>query len=55
MKNIILSIAMFAIAVALLVAVILPLADHGRDNGVKVETQITSIDGKIDTLSSVIR
>jgi len=55
MKKIILSIAMFAIAMALLVAVILPLANHGRENGVKVETQIGTVDTHIATLSSEIR
>lgn len=51
MKKIILSIAMFAIAMALVVAVILPLAEHGKENGVKAETQVDSIDTNIDTLS----
>ncbi|HEY5586474.1 MAG TPA: hypothetical protein VIK78_18530 [Ruminiclostridium sp.] len=55
MKKIILSIAMFAIAMALLVAVILPLANHGRENGVKVETQIDTVDTDIAALSSGIR
>jgi len=55
MKKIILSIAMFAIAIALLIAVIIPLANHGKENGVKVETQMDGIDGQIAALSSVIR
>ena len=55
MKKIILSIAMFAIAMALLIAVILPLASHGRENGAKVETQIDTIDTNIAALSSTIR
>lgn len=55
MKKIILSIAMFAIAMALLIAVILPLANHGKENGTKVETQIDSVDTHINTLSEVIR
>jgi len=55
MKKIILSIAMFAIAMALLIAVIIPLADHGRENGTKAETQIDSVDTNIAALSSVVR
>lgn len=55
MKKIILSIAMFAIAMALLIAVILPLANHGRENGVKVEAQIDSIDTDIAALGGEIR
>jgi hypothetical protein len=55
MKKIILSIAMFAIAMALLVAVILPLAEHGKENGVKAEAQVDTVDTKIDALSSAIR
>lgn len=54
MKKIILSIAMFAIAIALLVAVIIPLAEHGRENGQKVETQIDTIDAKVSSLSTAI-
>lgn len=55
MKKIILSVAMFAIAMALLIAVILPLADHGKEMGTRVETQIDSVDTDIAALSSVIR
>lgn len=55
MKKIIISIAMFAIAMALLIAVILPLAEHGRENGVKAETQVDSVDTDIAALSSTIR
>lgn len=55
MKKIILSIAMFAIAMALLIAVIIPLAEHGRENGVKSEAQIDSVDTDIAALSSVVR
>ncbi len=55
MKKIIISIAMFAIAMALLVAVIVPLAKHGRENGVKVEGQLDTVDSEISTLSSTIR
>jgi hypothetical protein len=54
-KKIIISIAMFAIAMALMIAVIIPLANHGRENGAEVEGQLDSIDTHIDTLSSVIR
>lgn len=55
MKKIILSIAMFAIAMALLIAVIIPLANHGRENGIAVESQINNVDTKIGTLSTLIR
>ncbi|EGD47784.1 hypothetical protein Cpap_2187 [Ruminiclostridium papyrosolvens DSM 2782] len=55
MKKIIISIAMFAIAIALLVAVIVPLANHGRENGVKVEGQLDTVDSQINTLSGTIR
>ncbi|HEX2925917.1 MAG TPA: hypothetical protein VHP38_06620 [Ruminiclostridium sp.] len=55
MKKIIISIAMFAIAMALLVAVIVPLANHGRENGVKVEGQMDTVDTDINTLSGTIR
>lgn len=55
MKKIIISIAMFAIAMALLIAVILPLAEHGRENGVKAEAQVESVDTDIAALSSTIR
>jgi hypothetical protein len=55
MKKIIISIAMFAIAMALLISVIIPLAEHGRENGVKAEAQIDTIDTEINSLSSTIR
>lgn len=55
MKKIIISIAMFAIAMALMVAVILPLAEHGRENGVKAESQVDTVDTEIAALSSAIR
>ncbi len=54
MKKIILSIAMFAIAMALLIAVIIPLAEHGKDNGVKAETQMDTVDTEITGLSQAI-
>lgn len=54
MKKIVLSIAMFAIAMALLVAVIIPLAEHGKENGQKVEVQIDTVDTKINSISSGI-
>lgn len=55
MKKIIISIAMFAIAMALLVAVIIPLAEHGRENGVKAEAQVDTVDTEIAALSSSVR
>ncbi|ACL74506.1 hypothetical protein [Ruminiclostridium cellulolyticum] len=55
MKKIVISIAMFAIAMALLVAVIVPLANHGRENGIKVEGQLNKVDTEINSLSGTIR
>lgn len=55
MKKIIISIAMFAIAMALLISVIIPLAEHGRENGVKAEAQVDVIDTQINSLSGTIR
>ncbi len=52
MKKIILSIAMFAIAMALLIAVIIPLAEHGKENGEKAENQMDTVDTEISTLGS---
>lgn len=55
MKKIIISIAMFAIAMALLISVIIPLAEHGKENGVKAEAQVSTIDTEINSLSSTVR
>ena len=55
MKKIILSVAMFAIAMALMVAVIIPLAEHGKENSQKVENQLSNVDSKINTLSGSIK
>lgn len=55
MKKIIISIAMFAIAMALLISVIIPLAEHGRENGVKAEAQVDTIDTEINSLSNTVR
>lgn len=55
MKKIIVSIAMFAVTMALFLAVILPLATHGKENGTKVETQIDTTDTDITALSTAIR
>ncbi len=54
MKKIILSLTMFAIAMALVIGVILPLSDHGKENGQKVETQIDTIDTRVNTLTTTI-
>ncbi len=54
MKKIILSLAMFAISMALLITVIIPLAEHGKENGQKVETQLDTIDTKINSLGTTI-
>lgn len=55
MKKIIISIAMFAIAMALLISVIIPLAEHGKENGVKAEAQVDTIDTEISSLSNTVR
>lgn len=55
MKNIVLTVVMFAIAAALVVAVILPLASHGREAGTNVESRINTIDTQIGTLANPIR
>lgn len=54
MKKIILSIAMFAIAMALLISVIIPLAEHGKENGVKAEAQMKTVDTEISGLGQAI-
>ncbi len=54
MKKVIITIVMFAITVALIVGVILPLANHGRETGQGVETQLIKIDEKIDSLAEEI-
>ncbi len=54
MKKIILSLAMFAISMALLITIIIPLAEHGKENGQKVETQLDTIDTKINSLGTAI-
>lgn len=54
MKKIILSVVMFAIAMALLIAVIIPLAEHGKENGQKAEMQMDTVDSEINTLSTSI-
>ncbi len=55
MKKIIISIAMFAIAMALLISVNIPLAEHGKENGVKAEAQVDTIDTEINSLGSTVR
>jgi hypothetical protein len=55
MKKIIVSIAMFAVAMALFLAVIIPLATHGKENGSKVETQIDTVDTGVTALSTAVR
>ncbi len=55
MKKIVLSIAMFAIAMALFISVIVPLATHGRESGVKAEAQMDTVDSEINILSTGVR
>jgi hypothetical protein len=55
MKNIVLTVVMFAVAAALVVGVILPLATHGKETGTNVETKMDSIDTNLTTLEATIR
>ncbi len=55
MKNIVITIVMFAIAAALVVAVIIPLSGHGKDTGTNVETRMGNIDSQVSNLADPIR
>ena len=55
MKKVVITIVMFAISVALIVGVIIPLANHGREAGITVENRLTGIDGSMNTLANPIR
>jgi len=52
MKSIVLTIIGFAIAIALLVGVVIPIANHGRDTGQTARSQQDSVDASAKALAS---
>lgn len=54
MKKVVLTVVMFAIAVGLIVGVIIPLANHGRNTGIATEGRLDGIDTSIDALDNPI-
>ena len=54
MKNIVVTIVIFAIAIGLIVGVVVPIAQHGRTTAVTANTRHTSIDASIGALSQPI-
>lgn len=54
MKKVIMSVIGFAIAAALIIAVWIPLATHGKNTGTSNETKFDSVDASISTLSTPI-
>jgi hypothetical protein len=54
MKNIVVTIIVFAIAIGLIVGVIVPIAQHGRSTAANAKTQMTGIDTSITGLSTPI-
>lgn len=54
MKKVVMSVIGFAIAIALVIAIWVPLATHGRTTGVSNETRFDSVDGSVTTLASPI-
>ena len=54
MKNVVLTIIGFGIAIALVVGVIVPLASQGRDTGLKAIDNYGTVDATITTLSGEI-
>ena len=55
MKSIVITVVMFAIAVALIVGIIMPLSNHGREVGTSTETRLTGVDTQMGTLANPIR
>lgn len=51
MKNIVVTIIIFAIAIGLIVGVIIPIAQHGRTTAASAKTQMTGIDTNVTSLS----
>jgi len=54
MKNIVITIIGFAIAVGLIVGVIIPIASHGKATGQSSNTSYTGVDTSINSISSAI-
>lgn len=54
MKNIVVTIVVFAVAIGLIVGVIVPIAKHGRTTAVMADTRHTSIDASIGTLAQPV-
>lgn len=54
MKNIVVTIIAFAIAIGLIVGVIVPIAQHGRATAVTADTKHDDIDTSIGALSQPI-
>lgn len=54
MKNLVLTIIMFAIAIGLILGVIIPIVNHGKSSGQTASTRMTAIDSNISTLADPI-
>jgi hypothetical protein len=54
MKNIVVTIVVFAIAIGLIIGVIVPISQHGRSTATSAKTQMTEIDTSITGLSTPI-
>ena len=54
MKNIVVTIVVFAIAIGLVVGVIVPIARHGRTTAVTADTRHDDIDASIGALAQPI-
>jgi hypothetical protein len=54
MKKVLMSVIGFAIAVALVVAIWIPLATHGKNTGTANEAKFDSVDTNVNTLASPI-
>jgi hypothetical protein len=54
LKNIVVTIVVFAIAIGLIVGVVVPIAQHGRATAVTADTRYTSIDASIGALAQPI-
>ncbi len=54
MKKVVMSVIGFAIAVALVVAIWVPLANHGKDTAESNESRFDNVDSSISTLASPI-
>ena len=54
MKKVVITIIGFAIAIGLIVGVIIPIAEHGRETGVTAETRYNSVEDSVEDLASPI-